>query len=191
MVNVAIDTKRRGRPRGFDAEAGVVVAAQAFAARGYEAVGVAELCEALGIRPPSFYAAYGSKRDLFDRVVARYADGTGPVYDEAIAGARDLVDLRRRMLDAALGFYLRDGGVGCLVMASLGATGDADLRRALCEQVAARQAALEARARDLGADTEEAARVVAAISVAMLGLSAAARAGMDAAALRGAVDLLA
>ena len=191
MVNVATDKKMRGRPRRFDTEAGVAMAARAFAKRGYDGVGVAELCAALEIRPPSFYAAYGSKRGLFDRVVARYAEGTGPVYDAAIADARDLGELRRGMLEAALALYLRDGGVGCLVMSSLGATGDVELRRALGEMVVARKASMEARAVELGADAEEATRLVAAISVAMMGLSAAARAGMDEAELRGALRVLA
>ncbi|MEM7488708.1 MAG: TetR/AcrR family transcriptional regulator [Pseudomonadota bacterium] len=181
----------RGRPRGFDAEAGVAVAARAFAERGYDGVGVAELCAALDIRPPSFYAAYGSKRGLFDRVVSRYGETTGPVYAEAVAGARDLADLRRRVLSAAATLYGRDGGAGCLVISSLAATGDADLRGALQDIVAARRAAMETRARELGADPAEAARVVTAIAVAMMGLSAAARAGMDADRLREAADLLA
>jgi TetR/AcrR family transcriptional regulator len=45
-------------------------ALELFSERGYEAVGVAELCEASGITKPTLYHYYGSKRGLLDAVVA-------------------------------------------------------------------------------------------------------------------------
>lgn len=186
-----IDTeKKRGRPRIFDADAGIDTALQAFAVQGFDAVGVAELCAMLGIKPPSLYAAYGSKRALFDLVVARYGAATGEIYDAATAGATSLPDLRRRVLTAALELYLRDAGLGCLVMSTLSSTDDGDLRAALAQKIAMRRAAMVVRAVDLGASEDEARAEVMAISVAMMGLSAAARAGLDATALRGALNRL-
>ncbi|HFL4097314.1 TPA: TetR/AcrR family transcriptional regulator [Escherichia coli] len=41
-----------------------------FWSRGYEPTSVADLCAAIGIRPPSLYAAFGSKAALF--VAAAY-----------------------------------------------------------------------------------------------------------------------
>lgn len=183
--------KKRGRPRAFCEEAGLDIALQAFAARGFDAVSVADLCALLGVRPPSLYAAYGSKRALFDRAIARYGAGTGAVYDAAIAAATDLPDLRRRVLDAALDLYLRDDGRGCLIMGTLSSTADPDLRAALSGMVDARRASMRARAAALGATEAEAEAEVMAISVAMMGLSAGARAGLDAAALRAAAARLA
>ncbi|SFI97000.1 TetR/AcrR family transcriptional regulator [Jannaschia pohangensis] len=179
-----IEKPCRGRPRTFDAEAGVDLALRAFARRGYDDVSVSDLCDALAIKPPSLYAAYGSKRALFDRAVARYGAASGQVYEEAISGASDLADLRRRVLLAALDLYLRDGGVGCLVLGTLGSTGDSALRDDLGAIVAARRAAMMARAMELGADADTARAEVSAISVAMMGLSAAARSGMDDQTLR-------
>jgi TetR/AcrR family transcriptional repressor for divergent bdcA len=63
----------RGRPRRFDPDEGVEIAQQLFHARGYDAVGVADITAALGINPPSFYAAFGSKMGLYGRVLDRYA----------------------------------------------------------------------------------------------------------------------
>lgn len=40
-----------------------------FAARGYEAVGVAELCEAASVAKPTLYHYYGSKHGLLDAIV--------------------------------------------------------------------------------------------------------------------------
>ncbi|CTQ49739.1 TetR/AcrR family transcriptional regulator [Jannaschia donghaensis] len=182
--------RKRGRPRAFDAETGLDIALRAFAQRGFDAVGVADLCALMGVKPPSLYAAYGSKRDLFDRAVARYGAGTAAVYDAAIAQATDLPDLRRRVLTAALDLYLRDAGLGCLVISTLSSTADPDLRDALSDLVAARRAGMIARAIALGATRPEAEAEVMAISVAMMGLSAAARAGLGAEPLRAALDRL-
>lgn len=43
-----------------------------FADRGYEAVGVAELCEASGVTKPTLYHYFGSKRGLLDAIVERH-----------------------------------------------------------------------------------------------------------------------
>jgi AcrR family transcriptional regulator len=40
-----------------------------FAERGYEAVGVAELCDASGVAKPTLYHYYGSKRGLLDAII--------------------------------------------------------------------------------------------------------------------------
>jgi TetR/AcrR family transcriptional regulator len=45
-------------------------ALELFAERGYEAVGIAELCEASGITKPTLYHYYGSKRGLLDAIIA-------------------------------------------------------------------------------------------------------------------------
>ena len=66
--------RARGRPRRFDPEDAVATAQRLFHARGYDAVTVAEVTEALGINPPSFYAAFDSKAGLYARILDRYAD---------------------------------------------------------------------------------------------------------------------
>ena len=63
----------RGRPRRFDPNDGVATAQQIFHAHGYDAVSVADVTQALGINPPSFYAAFGSKAGLYARVLDRPA----------------------------------------------------------------------------------------------------------------------
>ena len=55
----------RGRPRGFDPETALAVGQRMFHAHGYEGVGLAALTDALGIKPPSFYMAFGSKAGFF------------------------------------------------------------------------------------------------------------------------------
>ncbi|MDQ4045924.1 MAG: TetR/AcrR family transcriptional regulator [Actinomycetota bacterium] len=43
-----------------------------FWRQGYEGTSIADLTQALGINPPSLYAAFGSKRELFERTLNRY-----------------------------------------------------------------------------------------------------------------------
>ena len=58
-----------------------------FHERGYDAVGVAELSQATGVKPPSLYAAFGSKQGLFERAVALCEKYERPVATPAEARA--------------------------------------------------------------------------------------------------------
>ncbi|WP_299656353.1 TetR/AcrR family transcriptional regulator [uncultured Jannaschia sp.] len=66
--------KVRKRRPAFDREEGVAIAQNLFHERGYDAVSVADITQALDIVPPSLYAAYGSKTELFERAMKRYAE---------------------------------------------------------------------------------------------------------------------
>lgn len=57
--------RKRGRPRVLNRETGLDVAANLFWARGYEGTSIADLTAAMGITPPSLYATFGSKEELF------------------------------------------------------------------------------------------------------------------------------
>ncbi|MEL6317125.1 MAG: TetR/AcrR family transcriptional regulator [Pseudomonadota bacterium] len=61
-----------GRPRGFDADATLDVIKDLFWARGYEAVSLADVMAATGLRKGSLYAAYGDKRAMYLKALARY-----------------------------------------------------------------------------------------------------------------------
>ncbi|SHM63360.1 transcriptional regulator, TetR family [Pseudomonas asturiensis] len=62
----------KGRPRAFDRDQALLHALAVFWKRGYEPASVAELCTAMGIKPPSLYAAFGNKATLFLEAVAHY-----------------------------------------------------------------------------------------------------------------------
>jgi AcrR family transcriptional regulator len=62
----------RGRPRSFDRDAALERAMEVFWARGFEATSIADLTEAMGINPPSLYAAFGDKESLFLEAIDRY-----------------------------------------------------------------------------------------------------------------------
>ncbi len=75
-------------------------ATRLFADRGYEAVGVAELCEASGITKPTLYHYFGSKGGLLSAIVAER--GRGPLERVAAASSygRDVVLGMRGIADA-------------------------------------------------------------------------------------------
>ena len=54
----------------------LAVALREFASRGYDAVGVQEICAGAGITKPSLYHHYGSKRGLLEEI-NRAAGGKG------------------------------------------------------------------------------------------------------------------
>ena len=127
--------RRTGRPLSFDREAALAVAMRLFWQHGFEATSVAELTQAMGITPPSLYAAFGDKRGLFREAVQLYLGGVGSVA-ESITGAATARDAARDLLTAAaLGDSGEDTPPGCLLASSLvsSSTAAADVREELAE----------------------------------------------------------
>jgi AcrR family transcriptional regulator len=68
---------RRGRPRTFDPDTALRTALDLFWERGYEGTSLKDLAEAMGIASASIYACFGSKEDLFRKVMALYGTTSG------------------------------------------------------------------------------------------------------------------
>jgi AcrR family transcriptional regulator len=77
--------KKMGRPRGFDEEAALDAAMRLFWERGYEGTSMADLTKAMGLNPPSIYAAFGGKKSLFALAAKRYAEGPGQYQARALS----------------------------------------------------------------------------------------------------------
>ena len=165
----------RGRPRRFDPDQAVATAQRLFHARGYDAVSVADVTDALGINPPSFYAAFGNKAGLYTRILDRWADtGAIPLAD-ILRPDRPVAACLASVLEEAARRYAADpAAAGCLV-----------LEGTRCNDRDAREAA---RAFNLAAEDvirhyiaarhpEDADRVTDFVSTTMAGLSAKARNG--------------
>ncbi|MEU5110700.1 TetR/AcrR family transcriptional regulator [Streptomyces longwoodensis] len=112
-------TTKRGRPRSFDREAALVQATLLFWQHGYEGTSVSDLTAAMGISPPSLYAAFGDKRALFTEVVDRYGTTFGAFMDDALTQESDPRAGFARMLEEAAVSYTDPGHpAGCLVISA-------------------------------------------------------------------------
>lgn len=167
----------RGRPRGFDPDEAVATAQRLFHEKGYDAVSVADLTDALGIKPPSFYAAFGSKAGLYARILDRYAL-TGAIPLKQILGKdRPLAESLAEVLEEAARCYAADASAtGCLVLEGTRCN-DAEAR-ALASgfHVAAQEFIRQAIAERY---PHEADRLADFVSTTMAGLSASARHGQS------------
>jgi AcrR family transcriptional regulator len=178
---------RRGRPRSFDRDQALLTAMHEFWQRGFEPVSVAELTAAMGITPPSLYAAFGDKKTLFREVVERYQQTHGTFFATALAAEESVRDGVARALRAAAMEYTRpEHPPGCLILnAAVNCTpASADITELLRAQRAANITALreriEADVTDgrLPADTD-ASRLAVLVGVILQGMSQHARDGAD------------
>jgi TetR/AcrR family transcriptional regulator, repressor for divergent bdcA len=112
------DMRRRGRPRQFDVDEATRRASTLFEARGYDRVSLVDLTAAMGINPPSFYAAFGSKAVLFARILEEYGQQwTGELRACFAQGAMVDAALRVILLRAAERFApTEDRRGGCLIL---------------------------------------------------------------------------
>ncbi len=62
------------RPREFDEQQALLKAMHMFWQKGYEATSISDLTEAMGIQRPSLYGTFGSKEELFNAALHKYAD---------------------------------------------------------------------------------------------------------------------
>src|ERR1700746_1659284 len=63
----------RGRPRCFDLEEALDRSLLLFWEKGFQNTSLDEIAEAVGVKKPSLYAAFGDKEMLFRKVLQRYS----------------------------------------------------------------------------------------------------------------------
>lgn len=168
-------SRRRGRPRRFDPEEAIDTAQKLFHAHGYDAVSVSDVTTALGINPPSFYAAFGSKAGLYARVLDRYNATSAIPLANLLRHDRPVSACLAAVLEEAARYYASDPmASGCMVVEGT-RSNDRDAREAAC----ALSLAAEAVIHDYIAarHPEDARRLTDFVSTAMSGLSAKARNG--------------
>ena len=180
-----------GRPRTFDCDIALDQAMEVFWRHGYEGATIAQLTDAMGINPPSLYAAFGSKEGLLKAALDRYTARRAEWMDDVL-GAPTAREVAERMLTGVAdkqtdpanppGCLLVQGGIAC-------GSGSASVPF----ELAARRAQTEdqlrdrfARARDEGdlkpaADPAALARYISAVTV---GMGVMASSGADRDALR-------
>jgi AcrR family transcriptional regulator len=91
-----------GRPREFDRDAALAAAMLVFWRKGFSAASMHDLCDAMGIRSPSLYAAFGSKEALYLEAIEHYVRTIGPpVWGGLANGATARAGVENLLLAAA------------------------------------------------------------------------------------------
>lgn len=107
-----------GRPTRFNREEAINGAMLLFWERGYEGTTLEALLEAMGgIKPPSFYNAFGSKEELFRAVTERYICTIGRAGVDALEASPNVRQGMADMLRLGAENFTRPGyPKGCLVL---------------------------------------------------------------------------
>jgi AcrR family transcriptional regulator len=139
--------KPRGRPLSFDRDAALDAAMHVFWEHGYEAASISELTAAMGITPPSLYAAFGDKEHLFLEAIERYGKGPGGFGLRALEEPTAHGAIKRLLEDAATELSNPCHPTGCmLVMAATNCSVAAEhIQTALARRRALNEAALKER----------------------------------------------
>jgi TetR/AcrR family transcriptional repressor of nem operon len=178
------------RPREFDPDAALEAATRVFWAKGFEHSSLDDLCAATGLNRSSLYAAFGAKRELYLRALARYEEGSAARIAAALE-RRPVRDGLRLFLDGLIeAIVAGPGRSGCFIgncaaeMAGLDRAAAARVRRSLARIEAAFRAGLEqARARgELPAGSDPAA-LARFLTAGIQGLRLVGKANPDRAAL--------
>jgi AcrR family transcriptional regulator len=184
------------RPRVFDVDAAVDTATELFWRQGYERTSLSDLTSAMGITPPSFYNAFGSKEDLFKKVLDHYRSSRLSYAEDALnlPSAREVAE---QMLTRLAHLYTDPARPrGCLAFncSLAGGAPDGDMeaelvksRRARRERIRKRLAKAQASG-DLPPDADPKALARYLMTVGW-GMASDARSGASRADLLGTVQL--
>jgi AcrR family transcriptional regulator len=108
-------SRKRGRPRGFDEDQVLDHALQLFWDRGYEGTSLNGLLSEMPLNKPSLYKTFGSKEELFQRVLKRYDERHLDFRREALA-ERSTRAIIERLLAGMVNLHVGEGRPrGCLM----------------------------------------------------------------------------
>ena len=108
-----------GRPRTFDKEEALIKAMHVFWERGYEGTTMANLVDAIGIKAPSLYAAFGNKDSIFKEALLSYSAIIGNGQLKALKDAPNIVDAAEAALQESVELFSNKTNPNtCLIMTS-------------------------------------------------------------------------
>lgn len=111
------EKRARGRPRLLDRRKALESALDLFWRHGYEGTSIADLTAAIGVAPPSLYAAFGSKERLYRQALDLYVETYGSFAATALREAPSARRAIERILAQAIEVYA--GGPhprGCMLV---------------------------------------------------------------------------
>lgn len=108
-----------GRPLAFIPDAALEAAMRLFWERGFEATSVQDLERRMGLGRSSFYNSFGSKRALFERVLAEYERRGERIFIALEAGRLGLADAHAFFASLTQGLSATPRKPGCLMVNSI------------------------------------------------------------------------
>ena len=127
-----------GRPKEFDRSDALALATECFWANGYEASGVTDLLDCMGISRQSAYDTFGDKRKLFEAALEAYSERVGAEMRRVLTDERQTPLGRVRQFLRMLGKRTAGGdGRGCLITNTIVelAPHDARIRSAVSQRL--------------------------------------------------------
>jgi len=145
-----------GRPRTFNKEQALDQALEVFWRKGYEGASICDLTVAMGINPPSLYAAFGNKEALFRQALDRYAETRAGFIREALAVAKARDGIMALLRGTAQSLADKSSPAGCLLVQGIAGAGDHAqcIRDELTARRAASQKAIRERLKRAQAEGE-------------------------------------
>ncbi|GGN91174.1 TetR/AcrR family transcriptional regulator [Saccharibacillus kuerlensis] len=108
------------RTRAFDEEQALDAAMRVFWEKGYQASSLSDLTDRMNIRKPSLYAAFGDKRELFDRALDRYMRKHAIYMQQLLDRESKVIPaFEGLLLDLAAGGCAGDPALGCLIVLTI------------------------------------------------------------------------
>lgn len=179
------DTKKitaRGRPRSFDRDEALATAQRLFHQKGYDALSIADLTAAIGINPPSFYAAFGSKAALYAEALRLYERNEGLDVATALAPEIPLGQGVAAIFKQAADAYASGDARGCMVIEGARGTVDPEAGAMARSRMEASRSFI--RDRIAARDLPQAEILADYIMMALAGLSSSAKNGLPTQRLR-------
>ncbi|MGI9507058.1 MAG: TetR/AcrR family transcriptional regulator [Geminicoccaceae bacterium] len=118
------DTKKIGRPRGFDVDEALWAAVKVFWTKGYDGASMKDLTEAMGINSPSLYATFGDKQALYLQAIDRYVSNDACAPLVAFEEEPDIVLAVRAFMEASIDYATghESGARGCFLSSCVSTT---------------------------------------------------------------------
>jgi AcrR family transcriptional regulator len=143
------EKKPRGRPRAYDPETALRLAAATFWKTGYSGTSLDDISAATGMNRPSLRAAFGDKHEIYVKALSRYWEFKFESMRKAFDSGGSLAATLMRIYDASLSIYFSndDQALGCFVVgtAITEAPGDPEIQRIVAEGFRTLDANFEAR----------------------------------------------
>ena len=156
----------------FDRTQALEAAMSIFWEKGYEATGLAELLERMGIGRQSLYNTFGDKRSLFVLALSHYYKTRITRFQQVIEGNASPLEGVRAILRMIESHNTSGNGLGCLMINSIAESGafDAEMKTLLRDKLKKLEAIFKSalarakEANELRADTDTRALARALVS---------------------------